>query len=61
MNNLRAKCLDPRSSDDYVEHLVSADIDGQPHVLHLYATDPQNAISIAMKTPSTSWKLDNRS
>ena len=61
MKNLRAKCLGLRSNDDVVEHLVSADINGNPYVLNIYATDPQDAIMRAMRTPETSWQPAQRS
>lgn len=57
MKNLIAKCLDKRSNDSVVEHLVSAEIGGLPHVLNIYATDPQDAINRAMRTSITSWRL----
>ena len=57
MKNLIAKCLDKRSNDSVVEHLVSAEIGGLPHLLNIYATDPQDAINRAMRTSITSWRL----
>lgn len=57
MKNLIAKCLDKRSNDSVVEHLVNAEIGGLPHVLNIYATDPQDAINRAMRTPITLWRL----
>jgi hypothetical protein len=57
MKNLIAKCLDKRSNDSVVEHLVSAEIGGLPYVLNIYATDPQDAINKAMRISVTSWRL----
>ena len=52
IKNLRAKCLEPNSSDDYVNHLVSYDelIDNswQHKTTHIFATDPQHAIEILL-------------
>jgi hypothetical protein len=50
IKNLKAKCLNPDTPDDYVNHLVSYDelIDKnwEHKTTHIFATDPQHAIEI---------------
>jgi hypothetical protein len=58
MKNLMAKCMDPRNPDSMVEHRVTAEIDGRPFYLSIYATDPMHAIQRAQETPPHLWRLD---